>query len=208
MVIHPSTPNRLFFILFLLSFPFTCIEAQNWEFKKEENGIKIFTRKEPGNDLKSYRGITEIKAPAEKVFAMLEDVNHTDWWDKSLSQIKVLQYDKNVRARYYLIYDLPWPITDRDLCVDVKITIDNTTGERKVIAGPLLGVIPEKEGLIRIKNYHQTWIVTPIGTDACKVELIGFVDPAGSIPDWLSNMVIVDSPLKTMNEVKTRFEKK
>ncbi len=36
--------------------------------------------------------------------------------------------------------------------------------------------------------------------------LEGYVDPAGSIPDWISNMVIVDSPLKIMGEVKRRME--
>jgi hypothetical protein len=33
------------------------------------------------------------------------------------------------------------------------------------------------------------------------------VDPAGSIPDWISNMVIVDSPYKVMSELKHRLEK-
>ena len=53
--------------------------AQSWEFKKEKDGIKIYTRKEPGKSLKSYMGVAEIHAPAEKVFALIEDVNHTEW---------------------------------------------------------------------------------------------------------------------------------
>jgi len=86
---------------------------------------------------------------------MIEDVNNTDWWDKNLTGIKVFLYEKNKRAHYYLVYELPWPATDRDLCVDVSVTIDSVTGIRKLTAGPLPGLVPEREGMIRIKNYRQ-----------------------------------------------------
>jgi len=90
--------------------------AQSWDLIKEKDGIKIYTRREVGKSLKSYKGVADINAPAEVVFALIEDVNNTDWWDKNFNRIKVLQYEKNKRAQYYLIYDLPWPVIDRDLC--------------------------------------------------------------------------------------------
>jgi hypothetical protein len=40
------------------------------------------------------------------------------------------------------------------------------------------------------------------------VVLEGFVDPAGSIPDWISNMLITDSPIKVISGIKERLEKK
>jgi hypothetical protein len=138
---------------------------------------------------------------------MIEDVNHTEWWDKNLNQIKVLVYEKDKRAQYYLVYDLPWPITDRDLCVNVTVNIDPATGVRKVIAGPLPGLMPEVAGMVRIRDYHQTWTIKPTAKGTEYVELEGCVDPAGSIPDWLSNMVIVDSPLKVIGGVKKQMEK-
>ncbi len=181
--------------------------SQTWEFRKEKNGISVYTRLEPGQTIRSYRGVTTMHAPAARVFAMIEDVNHTDWWDKNLTGIKVLQYEKNKSARYYLVYDLPWPVTDRDLCVAVTCTYDPATGAGTVAAGPLPSLVPEKEKIIRIRNYHQVWTVKPLGPDRCHVELEGHVDPAGSIPDWLSNMIIVDSPLTIMGNVKERMEK-
>jgi hypothetical protein len=195
----------LFYSIMILSFS---LAAQSWEFKKEKDGIKIYTCKETGKSLKSYKGVTDIQAPAEKIFTLLEDVYHTDWWDKSITRIKVLRYEKNKMAQYYLVYDLPWPVTDRDLCVDVKVTIDPVTGVRKITAVPLPGVIPECRDMVRIKEYRQTWTVKPVGKDLAHVELEGYVDPAGSVPDWLSNMLIVDSPLDVINGVKQRLEKK
>ena len=197
-----------FGFLFFLAMAFSgSLFAQSWDFIKEKEGIKIYTRMESGNSVKSYKGVTEINAPAEKVYAMIEDVNHTEWWDKNLNQIKVLVYEKDKRAQYYLIYDLPWPITDRDLCVNVTVNIDPATGVRKVIAGPLPGLMPEVGGMVRIRDYHQTWTIKPTAKGTAYVELEGCVDPAGSIPDWLSNMVIVDSPLKVIGGVKKQMEK-
>lgn len=184
------------------------MEAQSWNFIKEKDGIKIYTHQEAGKVLKSFKGVTDIKAPAEKIFALMEDIKNTDWWDKNLTQIKVLLYEKNKRAQYYFVYDLPWPVTDRDLCVDVTITIDLVTGVRKIYAVSVPGVIPERNDMIRIKDYRQTWTIIPVSKEMTHVELEGFIDPAGSIPDWISNMLIIDSPFKSIMGVKEQMEKK
>jgi hypothetical protein len=195
----------MFFFALVLS---CSMAAQSWDFIKERNAIKIYTRKEAGKSLKFYRGVTDINAPAENIFALMEDINNTDWWDKNLTRIKVLLYEKDKRARYYLVYDLPWPVTDRDLCVDVTITIDPVTAERRITAVSLNGIIPEHDDMVRIKDYRQTWIITPAGKEMTHVVLEGFIDPGGTIPDWISNMLIIDLPFKTMSGVRERMEKK
>ncbi len=185
----------MFFITIMLS---SMVKSQSWNFAKEKEDIKLFTRIEAGKSLKSYRGVTSINAPVEKIFAVMEDVNNTDWWDKNLTQIKVLIYEKDKRAQYYLVYDLPAPVTDRDLCVDVTITIDKVTGERKLDAVALNGVIPERNDLIRIKDYRQTWTIKPAGKEMTQVTLEGYIDPAGTLPDWIYNMLIIKTPIKAI----------
>jgi hypothetical protein len=198
---------RNFILIFLFGHLLSCsVAAQAWHFKKEEDGIKIFTAEEEGKSLKSYKGVTDINAPAEKIFELIEDVNNTDWWDKNLTQIKVLNYEKYKSAQYYLVYDLPWPVTDRDLCVDVTVTTDTVTGEHSIIAVAVTGDIPERSDKVRIKDYRQIWTVVPAGKDLAHVVLEGYIDPAGRIPDWISNMLIVDSPLNAINGVKERIE--
>jgi hypothetical protein len=198
-----------FILMFVLILTLSCsMSAQSWDFVKEKDGIKIYTCKEAGSSLKSYKGVTDIHAPADKILALIENVNNTDWWDKNLNQIKVMLYEKNKRAQYYLVYDLPWPVTDRDLCVNVTVTIDQVTGEGKISAAPLPGLVPEHDNMIRIKDYRQTWTVKPVGKELSHVVLEGHVDPAGSIPDWISNMVIVDSPIKVISNIRQRLEKK
>ena len=199
----------IFIFWFFSILMFSCsIKAQSWNFIKEKEGIKIYARQEAGKVLKSFKGVADINAPAEKIFAMMEDINDTKWWDKSLTHIKVLLYEKNKRAMYYMVYELPWPLIDRDLCVDVTIKSDVVTGEYKITAVSVPGVIPERSNMVRIKDYMQIWTITPVSKDISQVELEGFIDPAGSVPDWISNMLIVDSPLNSLMGVRKQMAKK
>jgi hypothetical protein len=195
--------------LFLLIQVLSCsLSAQSWDFVKEQDGIKIYTRQEAGKSLKAYKGTAVIRAPAEKVFTLIEDVNHTDWWDPSLIEIKVLAYEKNKGAKYYLVYDSPWPVTNRDLYVDVTVTIDRVKSVYTITAVTSKAVMPENEGLVRIRDYRQTWTVSSAGEKLSNVILEGYLDPAGNIPDWISNMLVNQSPLNAILGIKERMEKK
>ncbi|MCX6244819.1 MAG: START domain-containing protein [Bacteroidetes bacterium] len=192
--------NLLLFTFFL--FVFNDLFAQAWNFIKEEDGVKLYTRKEDGSNLKSFKGIMDVTATMDKVTNLIGNVYNHNWWDENLREIKVLAYQKDKYFQYYLVYGVPWPFTDRDLCVEAQMTIDPVTGKRTIYATPLNNVIPEKHDVVRIKNYWQRWTVQPMENGVIRLTLEGFVDPGGNVPSWLYNMVIVDTPLKVMRRVK------
>ncbi|MFZ4523171.1 MAG: START domain-containing protein [Bacteroidales bacterium] len=194
-------------VLFLMLAMPCLMTAQSWIFSKEKDGIKIYTKKEDGSSIKSFKGVADIHAPVEKVYNLIGNVKNLDWWDKNLKEIKVLYYEKEKKSQYYLIYDSPWPVTDRDLCVESTIVTDPVTKIRTINAVPLLNVVPERHDCIRIKNYWQRWTLEPKENGMVHAVLEGYVDPAGSVPDWIYNMVITDTPLKIFRGLKQRLEK-
>jgi hypothetical protein len=175
--------------------------AQEWEFIKERDGIKIYTRSEENNPVKSYRGEADVRTNMAIISEVIGSIKSFEWWEENLSEIKVLAYEKEKYIRYYLIYDVQWPISDRDLCVQALITNDPVTGTRTVRATPIEGLVPEKPDLVRIKNYWQQWTMQPVGNGIIHLTLEGSVDPGGNIPSWLINMVITETPLKVMRKV-------
>lgn len=197
----------LLFLLVLTAAP-ACLTAQNWDFIKEKDGIRIYTRKEPGKPLKSFRGVMDVHVPLDRIYNLIGNVKNVDWWDKNVKEIKVLYYEKEKRSQYYLVYDAPWPVTDRDLCAEAIITTDPVTGRRTVQAGPLKDVIPEKPDRVRIRDYRQSWLIDPKPNGDVHLVLEGYVDPGGSVPDWVYNMVITETPLKVMRGIKERLNKK
>jgi len=180
--------------------------AQPWEFIKERDGIKIYTKKEVGSPLKAFKGEMEIYSTMEMIGTIIGNVKNFDWWDDDIRELQVISHEENVRTQYYLIYDVPWPLQDRDLCADAKVTIDSVTGKKVIYATPLLDVIPEDPNIIRIKNYWQRWTIEPLPDGMKRLTLEGLVDPGGIVPAWLYNMVITDTPLNLMREVKKRVE--
>ncbi|MFH1161166.1 MAG: START domain-containing protein [bacterium] len=180
--------------------------AQSWEFIKERDRIKMYTRKEHGGPFKSFKGVMEIRSTMEMIATVVGNVKNFDWWDDDIRELKVLGHMDNVYSQYYLIYDVPWPLQDRDLCVDARITIDSVSGKKIIHATPLLGVIPEEPDMVRITNYWQRWTIEPLEHGRIRLTLEGFVDPGGIVPSWLYNMVITDTPLNLMREVKKRVE--
>lgn len=202
----PYIRYKLLILFFFIQVLFSSLFAQSWDFVKEQDGIKVYTRQEIGKPLKTYRGTATIKAPAEKVFALIEDVYHTEWWEANLSEIKVLAYEKNIMARYYLVYDSPWPVSDRDLCVDVAVTIDPIKKVYQVTAVPLTGVIPENRDRVRIRDYRQAWTVSSAGPNSSDVVVEGYADPVGNIPTWISNILITETPVNAIRGARRRLE--
>ncbi len=182
------------------------ISAQDWNFIKEKDGIRIYTRNDETNPVKSYKGEATLNTTMEKISRIIGRIESFEWWDKDISEIQVLEYKEEEFIRYYLVYDVPWPLDDRDLCVESKITNDTVTGVRTVHAVPMPGVIPEKPGLVRITNYWQKWVMEPVEEGKVHVVLEGSVDPGGAIPNWIVNMVITDTPYNIIRKVREKVE--
>ena len=182
--------------------------AQAWEFSKEKDGIKIYTRKAENSSFKCFKGETVFHTTMAKLSMYIGNVDNVRWWDKNVREIRVLSKEPDKNIKYYLLYHVPWPYNDRDLCVEARITIDPVTGEKVVSAKPLLDVVPERKEIVRIKNYWQKWTLRPTGKNTVVAVLEGFVDPGGNVPSWLYNMVIVDTPLKVMRGIKVLVEDK
>jgi hypothetical protein len=182
------------------------LQGQAWNFIREKDHIKLFTRVEGNSSLKSFRGIMDIKADIGMISAMIGNPKDLEWWGKDVRGIRVLNYREDQHIQYYLIYDAPWPFTDRDLVADVQISTDPLSGTRTIYSRPLQNAIPENPGLVRVKKYWQKWTVQPLNNGMIHLTLEGFIDPAGNIPAWLYNMIVVDTPHRLLREVQKRVK--
>jgi len=187
--------------LFTIS-PSLC--GQPWEFIKEKDGVKVFTRNETNSSLKAFRGEIIFKADIDKVNLLVGDANNLDWWDKAICLKKILEFQKNKFIKYYIVYDVPWPLSKRDLTLEALISIDPVTGVRTVSAKPLLNVIPENKDMVRIKQYWQKWTVQPMNSGYVHEIIEGFVDPLGNVPAWLYNMTVTETPINVLKALRER----
>jgi hypothetical protein len=147
-----------------------------------------------------------MKSGMDKIYAIVADVRGSDQWDDNIKELKVLSGIKDVSFRYYLIYSTPWPLQNRDLCVEATITKDTATGDIVVFSQSRPQLMPMQKDLVRIKDYWQKWTIHPIDKTHTRLTIEGTVDPGGNVPAWLANMVLTDTPLKMLRDIRTRVE--
>jgi hypothetical protein len=189
-------------ILVLLSFC-NLVSAQSWTFIREKDGISIYTSQHEGS-FKSFHGEVEFKGDFEKVSSMIGDPTNLDWWADGVENIEVLFFEKDEQIRYYFEYQVPWPFANRDLVTNVQIDEDPLTGTKTIFSTPFPGLVECKPGLVRVTDYYQKWTLQPLDSGNIHITLEGYIDPAGDVPAWLYNIVVVDIPLKLLKKVRDR----
>lgn len=182
------------------------IYAQQWTLKKDKDGIQVYTRDEPGNNNKAFKGETEVHAGMEAVSAVIENVELFDDWDEDIIEIRLLEHQPGKLIRYYVVYDVPWPFQDRDLCVEAVFSSDNTNGIRQLKSKSIPNAVPEDEDIVRIENYWQCWTLSENKDSIVHITVEGFADPAGDIPAWIANMAITESPLNMLENLKKALQ--
>ena len=197
-------PPVLYAVIFILISVCTSLSAQSWTFIRERDGIRLYTSQNENSSFKSFHGETDFRGDIEKLSSLVGNPSNTDWWGDDVSDIQVLYYEKDKEIRYYFVFHVPWPFTDRDLVAEVQLSEDPLTGIKTVYSKPLPNLVPLKASLIRVTNYWEKWTLQPLKNGMIHVSLEGFIDPAGDVPAWLYNMLVVDIPLRLLKEVSKR----
>lgn len=196
----------LLFCSLLFLYPSDSI-AQSWDLAKDKNGIKVYTRKMAGNTLKDFKGKVTIKASAEKVAAVIKDIDNYEDWMPGCSDSRILKQDGNTVYQYF-VQDAPWPVSDRDCVTKCTITESGDGSYRfDIVEANSFSGAPSKGSNVRIPSINSYWKVTPNGDGSSSVEYFANSDPGGSLPDWLVNSAVVDQPFDTLSSLKKKLER-
>lgn len=195
---------KSFLSIVTFAFSFSLIaQTGEWEVAKEKDDIVVYLRKVEGFALKEFRGVAEINASVEKLVAQLKDADKMKDWLPDCSKSELLEWKDPVQI-HYTITDAPWPVTDRDGYFKFEYTrISNGV---KVLASCLPNYKAEKEGLVRIPMTQGFWQFEKINDQRTRVTYQMLVSPGGSIPDWLANSGVVNTPFDTLKNLRARVE--
>jgi hypothetical protein len=88
-----------------------------WTLEKEDGGIALYSRPVADSPFLAVKAVATIDAPAEKVAHLLGDGNGCSAWRAMCKSSEVLSAVSDSESLVYLVLDLPWPVSDRDLVV-------------------------------------------------------------------------------------------
>ena len=194
---------KFFLILNLIisSVGFSNLYQTNWKLKKEENNIKVFLRKTL-NERQEYLAETIIYKDMNSIYEEIIDYNNSYKWMYKLESSKIL--DKKNDSLFYVHFtmEMNWPLKKRDLVSDVKIKKNKDIISISLESTP--DYIKFSDNFIRIEDSKSKWVLSKIDNETTKVSLQSYAVIDG-IPSFIVDMFIVEGPLFSLSNLKSKF---
>ncbi len=196
---------KTFFIVFIAFSAFLPNQGNNWELKKEADGIKVFTREVENSNIKEFKATSPVNASEAVIFRILQDVANYPQWIEDVQYAEIVATDTRLLKFYYQL-TLPWPMKNRDIAMTMEV-VENNDGSLTLIMHSTPALVPEKAGFIRMHEVAGKWHLQPIDAHHCQVTYQFLADPEGFLPAWVVNIFIVDGPFKTLQNLN-KYAKK
>jgi hypothetical protein len=194
----------------------TPAQTQKWEMFDEEDGIRMYRHDVAGSSIVALRGEGFIEAPITRVASVLADRKRSTEWIDRLVKTKLLREISETESIEWDHIKTPTPLKDRDFVFKTIISTD--PAKKKVIfsyysvTDPLA---PETDDYVRGSfkaGKFELTMATRTNKDGSKtrgtiVNAEVEVDPRGSVPKFIVNMVQKSWPHTTLMSLRKQVAK-
>jgi hypothetical protein len=201
---------KALFILFL-SMSLIDITAQSLQdciLKKDQDGIKVYTCHADDSKFKIIKASFIVQATTSQLITELLNISDYDQWQYNTINPEILKRISDSEMIYYAEVEAPWPVSNRDMIVHFKILKALPDGVITIVADGEPDFITEKEGLIRVPLSKSTWTIKPLDKKNLLVNYMIRIDPGGSVPAWMVNMVCAEAPYVSFKNLRKRIDDK
>ncbi len=154
------------------------------EFCAERDGVKVYTLKEPGSDLRQVKGVTRVHTTVARLVEMVRDpavcadIGCTG--ARTLERVsQELQYD-------YFQLEIP-PFQKREFVTQELFHLDPQTKAVFILVSAVPDKIPPNPDYFRVTQLNNWFQFTPIGNGEVEIEYVVNQNEGGFIPDLLLN---------------------
>ncbi|CAG9310334.1 unnamed protein product [Blepharisma stoltei] len=187
-------------------------DLESWEPVAQEEDIVTFSKSTQSEVI--VRGEMLLHQPITPLLALFSECDLLKNWVPILKDAKCLGQPSIFRRIIHYFFDLPWPVTNRDMVVSaVGVPIPENNSTLMIIRSidqytNFLGInIPAPEG-IRITMDYACLNVTYLGPNESQISLIARCNPhMALIPTVLVNYVTKHGILYFLQSVREQCEK-
>lgn len=192
-------------VLICLQFTYTYAQHK-WQLNIHKEGIRVFTSLPENSPFKAVKTIGNVEATMSQLAMVLMDVSNTEDWVYGAKNPKLLKQYLPTDLIYYAEAALPWPFSNRDFIIRIRMTQDPATKVVTMVTENLPNHVPEKKGIVRIQRSSGIWKLTPVEKGVINVEYTLQVDPCGLIPAWLVNLFASNGPYQSLKELRNEVK--
>ncbi|MBN2856901.1 MAG: hypothetical protein JXN63_00720 [Candidatus Delongbacteria bacterium] len=190
-------------IIMIVAFNSLIWGDEGWQLRKSGKYFKAYTR---GSSDKFYRIEADLNCEADSVFVFLTDYEKFPELFENISELQILSSSDSVTVHYSVI-NAPWPFDDRDMVTKVIIT---RTGEKSIISSNSCkdGSYKTFQDRVRIDDFEEQLELVGSGECKSRLKIEGRIKLNEGIPGWLVNRLILSGPLKTVELIKQKYERR
>jgi hypothetical protein len=175
---------------------------KNWELEKSQDGIEVYTRVVIGSKHKAVKAIMTIQSSLSAAVGLVRDTSACPEWAALCKESYEHERVSETEVYVYSFNDVPWPVSDRDALAHVIWVQDPVTLAVTMTATATEGRLPEVKKVVRLTRAVTRWIFVPTNDGSLDVITEAHVDPSGPTPAWITNMLLVESPIETLTNMR------
>lgn len=191
----------LLFIVFFINYYYASAQTE-WELTKDRNEIKVYTAKQNSSKFRSIKVEAVFNGTLQKLVKILMDVrNNKNWVYGTKNSYPVKEVNAG-EIFYYSETELPWPLSNRDVPIRMKLNLNTANNTLEVVAVGEPGAIPVQKGIVRIPVFNSSWNVKSDGKNRIFINYFLQIDPGGNVPPPVSNAFLGKGPLETFQNLQ------
>ena len=161
-----------------------------WDLKKNEDGIKVYSKRVKNSPLLAFKAVTEVDYPVSKVATVIKDSKRRSEWVPEILEIKVIEKISLTEQIEYQKVNSPWPLKDREILVYGKILFNDEKKQFEIwVKSTERDDVPVGENCIRAVLMGSSYFIKPIGRNKTRLTVEIHLDPKGMVPKWIVNWV-------------------
>jgi len=182
-------------------FAFSAAGQYNWELSKDKDGIKVYQSELQHSNYKAIKIECILEGNYDKLIAVLNNVSGQKDWVYHNKTAYIIKQVNSYEFYYYTEASLPWPMSNRDAVVHLKMDRDSLDRFLNILSVSVPDYISEKSGKVRVTRSTISWKVTMPTTNTISIIYIFEAEPGGSIPAWVANTFADKGPYETFKKL-------
>lgn len=174
---------------------------EEWTLRKEADHIRVYTIDQPDSSFKAFKAVAVLDAPIENLMAVMANPGSCVEWVHNCTESYAFGEGEFHDRFAYSVNDMPWPVTDRDYVLRIRTRGNQASGEVVMNLNAMPDQRAENSSRVRVVWSDTLYRFTPEGSKT-RMVWVQHTDPNGALPGWLVNSLLVDIPVRSMEELE------
>jgi len=197
--------------IFYNSFSQDNISEPQYILLKKDKNITLWYRWILLSDKRTTRELKAefiVSAIPDQVLSVLRNDKLALQWMQGVKEFNHLNKASENCWFTYLQYEIPWPLSNQDCIIRYNLQINGKDKGYYISLTGEPGYIPAKQGVTRIPHLRGNWKIVPLGSKQSKVAYTIYSAQKPTFPRWITDPLIQNNLIKTMQAFNEITEKK